>query len=480
MRKLKLVITLAIILALAACNKAEGSVPSPSPPVQSPAESSDQGVRYSHLTLEDIKNDRSLPENITDSISGLRAYRGFSYFKAGDGYIVFIGMGQKPTGGYGVEVKIVEDIEGLIRITVEEQIPREGDIVTQVLTYPYALLKIDVSADNFEAVTTADEKLSFIELKTASGKYRGRTDDDHIEITLSGFPDDYSSGIFRLSEELKEVFEELMLNKNDEIELTYIEAAGAQPVIIDLRPTGAGMMQVAVYYLKSNDSEIYLVREVHTVKKSEGVARAALNELIKADPVTPGAYRVLPAETEILGISIEDGLATVDFSGDVLNVNIGAAGEALGISSIVNSLTEFPTVQRVKFTVDGRADKAMDWWGHVGLYDQPFERELNSVYEPAIWVTAPTAGQKITGSVTIAGSARVFEASVSFRLKDAAGNVLAQGFTTASAGAPDRGDFTSELSFDVEEAGRGQLEVFEVSMEDGSDRNLVVIPVELG
>ncbi|HWQ89368.1 MAG TPA: Gmad2 immunoglobulin-like domain-containing protein [Desulfitobacteriaceae bacterium] len=33
------------------------------------------------------------------------------------------------------------------------------------------------------------------------------------------------------------------------------------------------------------------------------------------------------------------------------------------------------------------------------------------------------------------------------RKRDAYGNILAQGFTTASAGAPDRGDFNAELSF---------------------------------
>jgi len=240
----------------------------------------------------------------------------------------------------------------------------------------------------------------------------------------------------------------------------------------------AQTMEIAVYYLKSTDQEFYLVREVHQVEKTTEVAQAALNELIKGDPVTPDAYRVLPEDTRILGVNIENGLATIDFSPEVLRANVGSSGEGLGIASIVNTLTEFPTIQEVAFTVDGQVENAMDWWGHVGLYEQPFQRDLSNVFEPAIWVTSPVKDQVITSPVTIRGNARVFEATVSFRLKDAAGNVLAEGFTTAAEGAPGRGDFEGELAFKPEGSGQGQLEVFEVSMKDGSDRNKVIIPVE--
>jgi hypothetical protein len=226
----------------------------------------------------------------------------------------------------------------------------------------------------------------------------------------------------------------------------------------------AQTMEVAVYYLKGGNEDIYLVREVHQVEKTAEVALAALNELIKGEPLTQDAHRVLPEDTRILGINIDNGLATVDFSPEVLRANVGSSGEELGIASIVNTLTEFPTIQEVSFMVDGQVENAMDWWGHVGLYEQPFQRDLSNVFEPAIWVTSPVKDQVITSPVTIRGNARVFEATVSFRLKDAAGNVLAEGFTTAAEGAPGRGDFEGELAFKPEGSGQGQLEVFEVSM----------------
>lgn len=240
----------------------------------------------------------------------------------------------------------------------------------------------------------------------------------------------------------------------------------------------AQKQEIAVYYLKSTDQEIYLVREVHQVEKTTEVAQAALNELIKGDPVTPDAYRVLPEDTRILGVNIENGLATIDFSPEVLRANVGSSGEGLGIASIVNTLTEFPTIQEVSFMVDGQVENAMDWWGHVGLHEQPFQRDLSNVFEPAIWVTSPVKDQVISSPLKISGNARVFEATVSFRLKDTAGNVLAEGFTTATEGAPGRGDFEGELAFKPDGSGQGQLEVFEESMKDGSDLNKVIIPVE--
>jgi Spore germination protein len=236
-------------------------------------------------------------------------------------------------------------------------------------------------------------------------------------------------------------------------------------------------MNVAVYYLKESNNNLYLVREVHTIGKSEGVAKAALNELISGNVQTKGAYRVIPADTKILGVSIANGIATVDFSKEVLKANVGSAGEELGIMSIVNTLTEFPTVSSVQFTVEGNAGTAKDWWGHVGLSNQPFKRNINKVYEPVIWVNFPVSGQKVSSPITLQGTAIIFEATVNYHLKDSAGNLLAEGYVMANAGAPDRGDFQKSIEFKPSTTGKGTLEVFEVSPKDGSEINKVVIPL---
>lgn len=238
------------------------------------------------------------------------------------------------------------------------------------------------------------------------------------------------------------------------------------------------MTDVVVYYPKMTDNEAYLVREVHKVKKSSDMPKTAVEELIKGKPVTAGAFPVIPSTTKVLGIKVDQGTATVNFSADVLNANVGAEGELIGISSIVNTLTEFPGIKKVSFMVDSEVEKAMDWWGHVGLYEQPFNRDLSVVYEPTIWVTSPAPGEVIANGFELSGSARVFEATVAYRVKDANGKELVKGFTTASEGAPGRGDFKTSVDFKPAGPGKGQLEVFWSSMKDGSDQDKVIIPVE--
>jgi type II secretory pathway pseudopilin PulG len=95
-----------------------------------------------------------------------------------------------------------------------------------------------------------------------------------------------------------------------------------------------------------------------------------------------------------------------------------------------------------------------------------------------IKVTDPQPGATIKSPVKIAGKARVFEANVRLRVKDAAGIVLGDGFTTASQGAPEFGDFSEEFAFkSPSETQVGTVEVFEESAKDGSINDWVVIPV---
>lgn len=236
---------------------------------------------------------------------------------------------------------------------------------------------------------------------------------------------------------------------------------------------------IAVYYPKMSENDTYVVREIHKVKKTSDMPKTAVEELIKGKPVTQGAFRVLPAATKVRSVKVnEQGLAVVDFSADVLKANVGASGEEMGITSIVNTLTEFPNIKKVSFTVDGEEKKAMDWWGHVGLSEQPFSRNLSAVSEPVIWVTAPAPGQVISSPVEIKGTARVFEATISYRIVDSTGKKLAEGFTNASAGAPERGEFSTKVSFKTSGPGKGKIEVFWLSMKDGSVQDKVSVPVE--
>lgn len=97
-----------------------------------------------------------------------------------------------------------------------------------------------------------------------------------------------------------------------------------------------------------------------------------------------------------------------------------------------------------------------------------------------IAVSEPVSGQTIRGGVLVSGDASVFEANVQYRVVTAAGSVIAQGHTTASAAAPQRGTFRIEVKFDVPySTEQGFVEVFETSAKDGSISDIVRVPVTI-
>lgn len=98
---------------------------------------------------------------------------------------------------------------------------------------------------------------------------------------------------------------------------------------------------------------------------------------------------------------------------------------------------------------------------------------------PAIVVRTPVAGDEVVSPVTVAGTADVFEATVSIRILDANGEELAATFTTATCGSGCRGRYSEEVFFFTEERQDGTIEVFESSAADGSPLNVVRVPILL-
>lgn len=97
-----------------------------------------------------------------------------------------------------------------------------------------------------------------------------------------------------------------------------------------------------------------------------------------------------------------------------------------------------------------------------------------------ITVNEPLSGEQIKGGVTISGEATVFEANVLYRVVTTTGKVLAQGHTTATAGAPQKGTFKVEVRFEAPYYGEpGFVEVFERSPKDGTISDIVRVPVAI-
>ncbi len=56
---------------------------------------------------------------------------------------VLLNMGEKPSAGYAIGVKSVEETDRAVIVTVEKKEPAPDAIVSEVITAPYALIRIN-------------------------------------------------------------------------------------------------------------------------------------------------------------------------------------------------------------------------------------------------------------------------------------------------------------------------------------------------
>ncbi|MDW7685054.1 MAG: GerMN domain-containing protein [Bacillota bacterium] len=121
---------------------------------------------------------------------------------------------------------------------------------------------------------------------------------------------------------------------------------------------------LSLYFPLSDGSGVRQEKRVVTMTDL-GVAGRAINELI-AGPQTASLGRAVPEETELLGIRIEDGICYVDFSSEIRDNHWGGTtGESLTIAAIVNTLTEFSSVNEVQILIEGQTGASIA--GHVEL-----------------------------------------------------------------------------------------------------------------
>ncbi|WP_258360197.1 GerMN domain-containing protein [Moorella sulfitireducens (nom. illeg.)] len=123
--------------------------------------------------------------------------------------------------------------------------------------------------------------------------------------------------------------------------------------------------KVVLYF--SDPTGNYLVAEERTIPLVEGIARATIEELIKGPGPGSQLLPTIPRGTVLKDINIRpDGLCRVDFSKElVANHSGGSLGESLTVYSIVNTLTQFPTVKQVQFLVNGQYVETIA--GHIDV-----------------------------------------------------------------------------------------------------------------
>jgi germination protein M len=214
-----------------------------------------------------------------------------------------------------------------------------------------------------------------------------------------------------------------------------------------------------------------LVPALREVPRTRAVATAAMNQLLAGPSAAERAASrpvttAVPPGTRLLGLSIDAGIATVDLSGEFGSG--GGSASTLGrLGQVVYTLTQFPTVDRVAFRVDGRpvtvfGSEGIVLEGPVGRMDDPrFGQTMFENVLPSIFVDRPAWGAALESGTQVTGSANTFEAHFTFALLNAGGRVLDEGPVMATCGSGCRGTFEFAVRYTVSRAQWGTLRVIE-------------------
>ena len=112
--------------------------------------------------------------------------------------------------------------------------------------------------------------------------------------------------------------------------------------------------KIVVYVLNpkaTGDKDLLMPQEIPLQHPKEP-ARDAVNALLTAEhsPIAPG--------TSLRGISVDGGVATVDFSQSPVNETGGESGQSAAMNALALTLGQFPEISSYQVSVKGQPVKA--------------------------------------------------------------------------------------------------------------------------
>jgi germination protein M len=269
-------------------------------------------------------------------------------------------------------------------------------------------------------------------------------------------------------------------------------------------PTPVPTMIVRAYFLLRDGgggevvNEPALVPVLRTVPKSPATATAAMKALLaepsaKERAAVPPIKTLIPAGTKLLGIEISGGLATVDLSAEFASFasddawDLGAFSLHGRLAQVVYTLTQFTSVDRVNFKLDGKPVKVLfgmadpeSGSSEAIALDKPVTRATyRDHYLPLIFVDRPAWGAALPNPGRVSGLANVFEAQFRIALLDRNDKVLVDVPVLASCGTGCWGTFDVTLSYHASSAQWGTLRVWDISEYSGRPIAVREYPVYL-
>jgi germination protein M len=213
----------------------------------------------------------------------------------------------------------------------------------------------------------------------------------------------------------------------------------------------AADVDVRVYFLRGER----LVIE-HRDIAGPAVLRGAIEALLDgpdADEASAGTGSAIPAGTELRGVDLDEGRATIDLTSEY-----GSGGGSLSmtarVTQVVFTATQFDNVDEVVFWIDGAPVEALGGEGLV-LTEPQTRAMTNRDLTGSVIIDTPQPGDTVGNPVRITGEGDVYEAQ--FPIEIWRDGVQIGGLAPVTAGAwGEWGDFDVTIPLD---ASPGPIEI---------------------
>jgi germination protein M len=242
---------------------------------------------------------------------------------------------------------------------------------------------------------------------------------------------------------------------------------------------------IVVYFLleelEADAGGPFLVPVFREIQAGSDMPMAALEALVDGpdDGETEGIPSIstaIPEGSSVLGVTVEEGLASVDLS-DEFDDGGGSFSMFARLAQVVFTLTRIDGVDQVEFLIEGEPVTVFSGEG-VEL-DGPQERSDYYDLLPPIFVDTPAWGEPVDSPVAVSGLSNVFEAVSQVMLTDDDGTPLFEDSVMATCGTGCWGEWQVDVPYEVDREQFGALIVWEFSAEDGSRINVREYPVQL-
>lgn len=130
-----------------------------------------------------------------------------------------------------------------------------------------------------------------------------------------------------------------------------------------------------LYFSDELSSSLVAKDVTFEINKNEDKYYFTLKKLILG-PTDKGMYPSVNQKTIVNKVTVENGLCTIDFSDTLLEYNTGGSTrEMMCLYSIVNTMCEFPEIESVILTVNG---KSISTFGQFDM-SEPYKKDMSMV-----------------------------------------------------------------------------------------------------